>query len=345
MKTTLKRCLAVVAFLTLAGYLFVHVSYMLRDPLAHTRNNLSGYYDLDKDSLDVVFIGTSGTFSAFSPMEAWEKYGFTSYNFCINVMGTDAMATAVHEALKTQAPKVLVIDIYPFMVEHRLDRLLEYATRYNTDGYRYSLDRLKLILDALPDSEDKLSYIFDIIKYHTNTLTWKNFFGSYHYVEKGYNFLGWIAANPAVLTEEREEMKDVFEKDLDQLLAECDRHPETNILFSYYPYGDIWPGTPTYMARVNHIQDRVEAAGYPFRNWVLVRDEFGLDYQRDYWGDSHFNIYGAEKITSVVGNYLKTEYDLPCRWKDPAYSSWNDDLYAYHSDVKIGKAFVDDQIA
>lgn len=192
MKSILKKCVASAFFLALFGYLFVHISYSLRGELAHTRNNLSGYYDLEGDSLDVVFVGTSGTFSSFSPMAAWEKYGFASYNFCINVLGADAMANAVHEAMKTQSPKVLVIDVYPFIVSQMVGNVKESYVRYNTDGYKYSLDRLKLIWDTFPEEWDKTSYVFDLIKYHTNTFTWKNFSGEYHNVNKGFNFCGGV---------------------------------------------------------------------------------------------------------------------------------------------------------
>ena len=150
MKTTVKRCISAVLFLALFAWLFIHVSYMVRGDLAHTRNNLSGYYDLDKNSMDVVFVGTSGTFSAFSPMEAWEKYGFASYNFCINVLAMEAMANAVHEAMKTQSPEVLVIDIYPFIVSHSMDMMEEYMVRYNTDGYHYSqISQQQFLLEKL----------------------------------------------------------------------------------------------------------------------------------------------------------------------------------------------------
>lgn len=340
MKTTVKRCIAVVAFLAIAGYLFVHISYMLKDPLAHTRNNLGGYYELDKDSLDVVFVGTSGSFSAFSPMTAWEKYGFASYNFCTNVMGTNCMANAVHEAMKTQSPELLVIDVSPFAVFHRTNLMPEHEIRYNTDGYRYSWDRVKLILDAVPDTQDKIPYIFDLVKYHTYTLNWQNYFGTYHFVAKGYNALTWITADPPTQTEKREELAPEFEEDMDKLLAECNRQSVPNVLFICYPYGDYAD-----LAIINYIQDRVEAAGYPFLNCERIWDEFGLDCQRDYCGAMHFNIYGAEKITSVLGEYLKTTYDLPDRRDDPAYKSWSEDLDIYRRDVKTQKAAVDAAIA
>lgn len=203
MKNTIKRCVASVVFLAIFGWLFVHVSYALRGEVSQTRNNLSGYYDLEENSLDAVFVGTSGTFTAISPMAAWEKYGFASYVFSTNYLGEETLANMIHEVMKTQSPEVLVVDIYPFIRGHRIDNQGDVQVRCNVDGYKYSFDRLKLIWDTFPEELDKTSYVFDLIKYHTNVFTWKNFFGAYHNVNKGFNFIEWGISEPAVMTDAR----------------------------------------------------------------------------------------------------------------------------------------------
>lgn len=204
MKNTIKRCVASVVFLAIFGWLFVHISYALRGEMSQTRNNLSGYYDLEENSLDAVFVGTSGTFTAFSPMAAWEKYGFASYVFSTNYVGENILAYMVHEAMKTQSPKVVVIDIFPFIRGQRIDNQEEIRVQCMVNGYKYSADRLKLIWDTFPEELDKTSYVFDLIKYHTNVFTWKNFFGAYHNVNKGFNFFEWVASKPPVMTDARE---------------------------------------------------------------------------------------------------------------------------------------------
>ncbi len=341
MKKYAVMVIKVVAFLMIFMYLFVHVSYMVRGSLAHTRNNLSGYYALDKDSLDVVFIGTSGTMSSFAPETAWEKYGFASYNFCINVMGSDVMSYALKEVMKTQSPQMLVIDIYPFIVRTKMSDLSENYARYNTDGYRYSANRFMLIHESVPEATDKLSYYFDIIKYHANPFEWKNYFSSYSFVNRGYNFMKWGAdVEPAVLTEEKSALDPEFDAYLDDLLAECDTI-DRNILFIYYPYGKVREND---VANVNYIGDKVESHGYPFLNCLEFCDRFGLDYSRDYWDGGHFNIYGAEKVTDVVGDYLKNNYNLPDRREDPAYAQWNEDIYEWKSSVIANKESIDKSI-
>lgn len=94
-------------------------------------------------------------------------------------------------------------------------------------------------------------------------------------------------------------------------------------------------------ANVNYIGDRVQAAGYPFLNCLTFRDQFQLDYSKDYWNAGHFDIYGAEKVTDVVGRYLQENYRLPDRREDAAYAQWNEDLWEWHKQVIVNKEMVD----
>ena len=342
MKKNIAAGIRAVVFLLIFAYLFVHISYMVRGELASVQDNLSGFYALEEDSLDVVFIGSSGMFTAFMPEEAWEKYGFASYDFGINAMGSDTMSDAIREIMKTQSPQLLVIDVNPFIVKQRAKDMDEKLVRFNTDGYHYSVDRLHMIYENVSDDEDKLSYYFDIIKYHENPFIWKHFFAAYPFTNKGYAFFAWGAGTePAVLTEERVALEKEYDADLNDLLDECDRL-NTEILFIYFPFGKYQREDS--IPNVNYIGDRVEAAGYSFLDCLMFRDQFQLDYGKDYCNGGHFDIYGAEKVTDVVGGYLQEHYHLPDRREDPAYAQWNDDLCEWHKLVLSNKDAVNKAI-
>ncbi len=53
-------------------------------------------------------------------------------------------------------------------------------------------------------------------------------------------------------------------------------------------------------------------------------EELGLNWTEDTQdkGD-HLNVYGAEKVTSYLGNYLEENYELEDHRNDPAYEAWN----------------------
>jgi len=330
----------VIIFFSIFAYLFLHISYIVRPELAHTRGNLGGYYAQQNETLDVVFVGTSGTFSAWVPMIAWENYGFTSYNFCVNVMGYETLSFAVKEAMKTQKPRVLVIDIYPFIINHSIKSRNDSETRYNTDGWKYSLDYFSFLWKELSENKEKLTYIFDFVKYHNNDFNWNNYAGEYPYLNKGYNFLPWITAKPAELTDEVVSMDKDRCNYLEDLISIC-KEIDTNVLFLYYPWGNV---SDTDIGNINYIQKKIEEHGASFFNCELIRDEFSLDYGHDFWGESHCNIYGAEKITNVLGAYLQKRYQLEDKRGDTSYSDWNDDLGEWKGKVIQQKQEIDKQI-
>ena len=53
-------------------------------------------------------------------------------------------------------------------------------------------------------------------------------------------------------------------------------------------------------------------------------EELGLNWTEDTQdkGD-HLNVYGAEKVTSYLGNYLEENYELEDHRNDPTYEAWN----------------------
>ena len=55
----------------------------------------------------------------------------------------------------------------------------------------------------------------------------------------------------------------------------------------------------------------------------LLLDDIGLDWTHDTAdGGDHLNIYGAEKVSKYIGNYLNDNYDIPDRRDDSDYKSW-----------------------
>lgn len=337
-------CIFVVIFLSL----LVHVSYMCRGTLSHSRNNLSGYYGLEKNSLDLVIFGTSGTFSSYAPMEAYEIAGFASYNFSTNVMGVDTMPYALKEIVKTQRPKAIVIDIYPFIHRHLISggMLEDSAVRYNTDGYKYSLNRFNMISNIVP-YKDKLTYYLDIFKYHENTFDFTNFFSETKSLDKGYNSLDYGLVREPVMTSEVIPLDPRLDVYLDKLVEECESIKAkygTQIAFIYYPYADYNDEFPQSLQNVNYIENKLNGLGYEFINCQNFRDAFALDVSLDYWDAGHFNINGAEKVTRVVAPMFTEKFGLSDHRGEAAYTSWDDEVPYWEHNKEEYKVHVQEKM-
>ena len=64
----------------------------------------------------------------------------------------------------------------------------------------------------------------------------------------------------------------------------------------------------------------------------------GLDFDTDLYNSTHVNIFGADKYTDFLSNYLKTNYNLPDRREDKNYQEWFDLLENWNKQVNSTKA-------
>lgn len=335
MKKVYRVCCFLVSII-LTGYLFVHISYMYR---GYTR--LMGFYGLKKDTVDVVFVGTSVTFSSFMPMEAWNQYGMTAYNYCTNVQFENSLRYSVREIMKTQSPSVMLIDVAPFMYEHWAGNQSwkkehhELYIKYNIDSMKYSLNRILLTneinRDASGDLYSYLSYFFDIGRYHTNQPLIGQFDNSYNDVDRGYGYLRKEEGDPIRVESLVED--DGSELPLETCHAEYFRtllkevkKLDCNVVFYCAPI--VFYDSQVF-ARKNYLKRIIEEENGVFWDLSTEVEKIGLDYQCDFWNDFHFNSLGAEKVTRRLAEMIVGAYDIPDRRNDPKYANWHEDYQSW----------------
>lgn len=62
---------------------------------------LMDFYECEKNTIDVVLVGTSVTFLSYMPMEAWNNYGMAAFDYCTNVQFENALRYSIRDVLKT----------------------------------------------------------------------------------------------------------------------------------------------------------------------------------------------------------------------------------------------------
>lgn len=331
----MKKIYCIVCFVVsvvFIGYLFIHVSYMYR---GYTR--LMGFYGLEDNTVDVAFIGTSVTFSSFMPMEAWNEYGIAAYDYCTNVQFENSMRHSIKEVLKTQSPRLIMIDIAPFMFQHsagtveNTDR--DQFIRCNIDSIPYSLNRLQLIQEINHEIEGDiysfLYYNFDMCRYHANTPSWQQYNNAYNDVNRGYGYLskngGAVVDFSNLLYDDGSEksLAGYHEGYFTDLLSYVDQL-ECEVVFYCAPV--IFEGSDTEAcARKNYMKRIVEERGYIFWDLSTELETIGLDHENDFWNRNHFDSLGAEKVTGYLSRKILESYDIPDRRNDAKYDNWNED--------------------
>ena len=108
----------------------------------HTEQLYQGLYNKDS-SYDVLFMGSSHMNGMMDPSVLYDKYGITSFNYATGGQPVNVTYYLLKEALKTQSPKIVVLDLYYFGL----------ADKYGDEGYI----RYVRILDSVPWSKEDLS--------------------------------------------------------------------------------------------------------------------------------------------------------------------------------------------
>lgn len=318
--------------------LFCTVSYILRPYSGSaSRKNLCGFYAEENNSLEVVFLGASSVFSFWEPMEFWEKYGVTSYDFATGTMPPQMMKYCIDEIRKTQSPELIVIDLRTYTLaekgyylEHSIANMdHEVPLRNIVDNLKYSRNRMKMIQECVPDNYDKLPYYIDLIKYHTE---WSRIFdqqslsygtNSSHDYLKGFKMVDDVKEvkfRDFSGVDERSPLSERLELILRELLDYCKKEDQ-QVLFLVNAYCQTKKEKKTY----NYIADVVGEYGYSFLNANDYYQEIGLDFSTDYYDKSHTNIFGADKYTKFVGEYLIDHYELENHKTEKEYEQWNRD--------------------
>ncbi|MCC8066310.1 MAG: hypothetical protein LIO94_04320, partial [Clostridiales bacterium] len=162
-----KKLIKGVVFAALFLLLFVLSQRLLRGKWTNgdaTTTMWAEYESLEKDTVDVLFMGTSHVYSAIDPMYIYENSGITSYAISAGAMRFDLTYTVLQEALKTQSPSVLFLDM---SAVHYKEQVEEERIHPILDQLPWSLDKLDFILNSGNEDLTVLDALFPLFRYHS----------------------------------------------------------------------------------------------------------------------------------------------------------------------------------
>lgn len=329
-----KEACKTISFILIFLLLLTGVSYIVRTN-GYVKDRFAGFYAEEKDSIDVLMFGGSTIGTSFSPGYMWGEYGFTSYPLSSNTQRPKAIRYLLEEAYKYQKPKVVVIELRMFTYEDEVLKKDEPHIREVTDNMRYSLHRFKTVrdmTDGVENFEDRLSYYFDIIKYHSN---WGMFFKPKEWQKIDYNKVDLHKGfehpeeimfhneeyDRYIPTDDRMAIPQEQEVELRELMAFL-KENDQNALFVVTPciYGN------EYYAQMNYMKDIVEKEGFSYLN---IHDCVEYECATDYLDGGHSNILGAKKCSDVLGAYISQKYNLADKRNQEDFDSWDESYKAF----------------
>lgn len=291
---------------------------------------------------DVLFMGTSHVLNAVFPMELWNDYGITSYNFGGHANQLATTYWVLKNSLDYAKPKAVVIDCLMLEGMQKTADNFSYVHQ-SLDAFPLSTTKIDTVNDLLEDEEvrklinegeitdaekrTKLSLLWDFSVYHTR---WDENLGEDEFVtsstlEYGAESRvqiaspGQIVINPGT-TFQNETVGMMY---LKKMIDECQTNG-IDVLLVYLPFPIE---NETQWISANTVKKIAEEYNV---NYINFQEENIVDFRTDcYDSNSHLNPSGAWKVTGYLGEYLTQNYNIKDHRGEDKYSYWDEDYTTY----------------
>ncbi len=313
--------LFVVMFLILQLLTFI----LIRNRMT-SEYHVRSFYKEPDNSLDVAVIGCSEVYADFSPPIAYEESGITSYNLACSGTPPCFYKSMLMEFCKTQKPQAVVFEVNAFFYIEEF-ALTGANMRNWLDNIKYSGQWYKDIVDYVPDDE-KLEYFLPIVKYHDN---WQRPAGQYERLKalsKIYtssepslmkSFGTRTTNNSRIHSFKKHALRltDFGRKCLLELMDYCKEQGIENVLFIRAPHRQkLASATSAELEKV------ITEAGFDFIDCDKISDQIGIVDKDDYYNEDHMNVFGNEKFTRYLSNYLVENYNIKPDHSDEVDKQW-----------------------
>lgn len=304
MKQVLKSILFVVIFFIL---LFFTTKIFVLKGNTYGSDVIS-FYNTEKNSLDIMFFGSSHSYATFSPDVIEEKTGYKSYNFATQQQPVNITYHYMVEALKYQHPKYFVVDIKMFAVND--EYASEGVVRDALDKMKFSINKIKAISSSVEDKKDWLSYYFNILKYHSRyqKLGIKTDIVN-GLLNIGINNKGFksLDSNEEIMIDNsnylnEDESLEITKKNKLYLFKMMDLVKDNNIKL-------IFVKSPCQLSNneqlyYNYVFELAEKNGFDYIDYNMLIDDLNLEYG-DFYDGGHLSYKGAEKVSKHFSSYIK----------------------------------------
>ena len=267
-----------------------------------------------RNTIDVLILGDSESYTAFIPLQIWKETGYTSYICGTSGQTLDYTNELLIQAFDNQTPKIVI---------------LETNAIYRKQSKKHVL-------------ATKLIEKFYVFRYHD---CWKNFKWTdltkpaeftWTDANKGFRYNTDIKpskkTNYMKKTKKNAPITEINRESVQQLKQFCDEKGAKFVLIST-------PSTVNWnYARHNEVSKLASELNCEYIDMNCMQKEIPINWRKDTRdkGD-HLNYSGATKVTTFMAKYL-TDTGLLKSHKDNAeYKSWNDALAQFTNIVSAKK--------
>ena len=319
----LKRMLNIVLFLCLSVSLFWlgnRTLIMKREDGIVTMQN---FYAQEDNTVDVLILGSSHAGTNIDLETLWNEYGYSAYALWGSSQPFWNSYHFLTEALKTQQPGVVVLDLYAASFPEEYADEARQVT--NTAGMKLSLNKLQAIMATAPN-ERWADLLLGMPVWHSRYRELDaDDFAHYPWTEGLDDFKGgstrygsyWAVETGRELSREITPMQAREEEYLRKIMELCQRRQIPLVLV-------VTPTAEREAEQGYYNAACAAAAEYdvPCYNLNTMDTETGIatdDYSID---NSHLNTQGARRVSRWLAGKLQA-YGLADHRGDARYASWD----------------------
>ena len=282
-------------------------------------------YQQKQNTIDVLTVGTSLAYAGVNTNVLWSEYGIAAYNLCSAEQPFWVSFYTIKEALKTQQPKVILLDAKPAI--YTRDYTKRGRTILSTYGIRGPENRIGAMLACVEKPEDALGYILGLPEVHSNYkkvkakdfifppdnggrgTSWKGYIEIDEISHHQRPSLVWSGAKGNLNEREEEYARKIFEltkaRGIELILVGM---PNPDYANDHLYYNALWSIAQEY--------------GIKGINYNHPDLRYGLRYSSDFADWQHLNVKGSVTFSRKLAEDLKGLLALPDRREDPLYESY-----------------------
>lgn len=295
---------------------------------AYTKSRYDGFYELPENSLDMVFIGSSHSYCTFDPENFDSTMGTNSWQMGTPLQHYDTSLYVLKEVLKTQSPKLVVLDLYWDMLDDEFDmkqansffevvKDKSVQEEYVKNVFPLN-ERVKYKLLPIRYQQDYFAYEADVIQktseeklgVHGKQGVQSN--GTEYYLAKGYTYCDTVIPDSEL--DETNQFKGLdgeeWEADktqieyLNEIVKLCYEN-NIELVFETAPIANVsMDYIKNYDVLHEKMADIAEGLGIKYLDFNIANRDEGLFRIENFRDDAHLNDSGVKIADKYYVNWL-----------------------------------------
>lgn len=331
-----RRIIAALSMIICVAVSMNCLQYYLSIPVTADQTRIIQFKKEPPDSIDVIMLGSSPTYSGFSSAYAYERFGFTSYPYAVGGSYCSMWKPAMQNILLTQKPKLVVVDVFGGGYDLETGENRKLALYLISNTMPYSAEKFRMAREASRhmDTGDAVSLAFPFVRYHSNFATnLKNIKERMAIESYGPSPMKGVEVMTKV-KKLKPLSKECFTADtepLDKKTAEIIRSfikycraQNVDMLFVKYPSRPTYEEDFMANMRQNSVLELARSEGCKTLDLERNFNEVGLNLKTDFYNRSHTNHRGQRKLTKHLGAYIQNNMGIgPSHLKVHDKNNWD----------------------